>query len=79
MTERESLIHLRDDAPHQVCNGCGRKSWAEERSAPCGMPQPDGTRCSGTFHDPLGTLREEARRPGAQSFIRALRDGFRDA
>ena len=40
------------DAEYQVCDRCGRKSWAEARTAPCGMPQPDGSRCTGTFRDP---------------------------
>lgn len=44
-----SAAHLRDDAPYRVCDRCGRKSWASEQAGPCGMPQPDGSRCAGTF------------------------------
>ena len=51
---RDDDAHLRDDAPYQVCDGCGRKSWAAVRTASCGMPQLDGSRCTGTFHDPSG-------------------------
>jgi hypothetical protein len=43
-----ALIRLGEDAPFVQCDRCHRKSWdAAERR--CGMIQPDGTRCEGTF------------------------------
>jgi len=34
-----------------VCSKCGRKSWSvSEIHRVCNMTQPDGSRCSGTFH-----------------------------
>ena len=47
--------HLRDDAPYVVCDTCGRKSWAKEhldRTAFCGMTQPNGYQCVGIFVRP---------------------------
>ena len=43
--------HLRDDAPWQRCDRCGRKSWAvtEQFDKTCGFPQPDGSTCAGIF------------------------------
>jgi hypothetical protein len=50
--DQESLpAHLRDDAPRQQCNSCGRFTVATgEFGAPCNMPQPSGQRCTGIFH-----------------------------
>jgi hypothetical protein len=46
----ELPAHLRDDAPHQRCDGCGRKTWAtEDFGGICGMTQPAGWTCRGTF------------------------------
>lgn len=51
--ERSGVIlpaHLRDDAPFLVCSRCGRKSWGGDSAGkPCGMSQPDGSLCRGTF------------------------------
>lgn len=47
--EDPQLAHLREDAPYDVCSGCGRKSWAEVEGSVCGMPQPDGSVCDGVF------------------------------
>lgn len=38
------------EAPYQVCNRCGRKTWAgEEFFDVCGMSQPSGRKCAGRF------------------------------
>lgn len=51
--------HLRDDAPDQVCDRCGRHTFATaEFGAVCKMPQqwsPEGGwygPCGGTFRPP---------------------------
>jgi hypothetical protein len=42
--------HLRDEAPRQRCSSCQRYTWStEEFGQTCGMPQPSGERCPGTF------------------------------
>lgn len=46
--------HLRDDAPYQRCDQCGRKTWAvSEFGRECRMPQPwrsgPSVRCAGLF------------------------------
>jgi hypothetical protein len=42
--------HLRDNAPTQRCNRCGRKTVAEELfGTEDRMPQPDGNPCGGRF------------------------------
>lgn len=46
--------HLRDDAPHQRCDRCGRKTWDRENfDGRCMMPQWDGAawvgQCGGRF------------------------------
>jgi len=44
------LAHLADDAPFSQCTACGRRSWAESApNNPCGMLQPDTSRCDGTM------------------------------
>jgi hypothetical protein len=44
--------HLRDDAPYQQCNSCGRKTWdVSEFGAACRMRQPDGFTCGGRFRE----------------------------
>jgi hypothetical protein len=46
--------HLRDDAPYQVCSGCGRKTWSKsEFGQICSMPQPDNIICLGMFLEEL--------------------------
>jgi len=48
----ELPAHLREAAPYLICDSCGRKSWAiDALGEACGMPQPNGVRCQGTFHD----------------------------
>lgn len=42
-------IHLRDNTSYLQCSACDRKSWAGEINRPCGMPQPDGSKCDGVM------------------------------
>jgi len=45
--------HLRDDAPHQHCDRCGRKTWsAEEFDSECRMPQQWSAEAG--WHAPCG-------------------------
>lgn len=57
--------HLRDDAPPQTCDKCGRRTYAhllESGPNQCGMPQPDGSVCDGRFPGrPPIDKREQAR------------------
>ena len=42
--------HLRPDAMHYTCSGCGRWSWERESwRQRCGVTQPNGARCNGRF------------------------------
>lgn len=42
--------YLRDGAPSRTCSTCGRRTWDTTAFGyRCWMPQPDGTRCEGTF------------------------------
>jgi hypothetical protein len=42
--------HLRDDALHQKCSYCDRKTWSTEAfGRPCGMTLPHRGTCPGTF------------------------------
>ena len=44
--------HLRDDAPSQRCDKCGRHTWSvEEFGRQCLMSQPNGIACTGWFSD----------------------------
>jgi hypothetical protein len=44
--------HLRDDAPSQQCDGCGRRTWDTAAFGDrCFMPQPGGPPCGGTFRE----------------------------
>lgn len=61
--------HLDLDAPPvAACNGCQRKTWAQGAAGEtCGMTQPDGHRCQGTFvaseqPDPASAEHPERRR-----------------
>lgn len=50
MNQDDLPPHLRDDAPYQVCNRCGRKTWAVELfDSEDRMPQSDGNPCGGQF------------------------------
>ena len=40
--------HLRDDAPQKQCDKCGRRT-VDIKEVVCGMTQPDGKKCTGTF------------------------------
>jgi hypothetical protein len=45
--------HLRDDAPSQKCNRCGRCTWSvEDFGTEDRMTQPDGNPCGGRFGEP---------------------------
>jgi hypothetical protein len=42
--------HLADIAPSRRCDRCGRQAFTQTAFGnECGMPQPDGSRCSGRF------------------------------
>ena len=45
--------HMREDElPAAVCSSCGRSTWDEAlRDQPCGMEQPDKSKCPGSFID----------------------------
>lgn len=49
--ELDRAYHLRRNVPEiAACTGCGRKSWtADEIDRACGMTQPNGEACAGTF------------------------------
>lgn len=50
MDEKNLPAHLREDAPFLRCDQCRRKTWAlRALNTRCGMTQPDGQKCEGTF------------------------------
>lgn len=55
--------HLRDDAPCQKCDRCGRKTWDRETfEGVCGMPQRSSA-ATGKWIDPCqGRFRSEVSR-----------------
>lgn len=49
----EQAGYLRSGAPVARCSACGRQTVDLSRfGQPCGMTQPDATRCTGVFSDP---------------------------
>lgn len=49
--EQDGMAHLAPDAPYRVCSECGRFSWSADPGDTCGMPQPTGPPCAGTFSE----------------------------